>query len=203
MRTWPINGLSRRGSLTGAEAIGADRSMRTSRTIGATSRSIGANGSAGHPVTTLIVDDSADERGWLRQKLEGLGCVVVGEAESAAGGLERFEALHPRLVTLDIVMPEIEGMTAMDLLRHIVRQDPEVAVLVVTVRPPADSHDYLRFGAIGYLEKPFVDFSEAAKLLQAYFPELAAIRKTRIVGAFGPQILSLHRVPRVCEAAVP
>jgi len=128
----------------------------------------------GEPVTTLIVDDSPDSRAWLRQKLEGLGCVVVGEAESAAGGMERFEALHPRLITLDIVMPDIEGMAAIDLLRHIVREDHEAAVLMVSVRPPVDSHDYLRLGAIGYLEKPFVDFAEAARLLRAYFPELRA-----------------------------
>jgi len=52
-----------------------------------------------------------------------VGCVVVGEAESPVGGLERFEALRPRLVTLDIVMPEIDGMTAIELLRRIKRRD--------------------------------------------------------------------------------
>lgn len=133
----------------------------------------------GKPVTTLIVDDSSDSRGWLRQKLEGLGCVVVAEAESAAGGLERFEALHPRLITLDIVMPEIEGMAAIDLLRHIVHQDHEAAVLMVSVRPSSDSHDYLRLGAIGYLEKPFVDFAETARLLRACFPELKTAQRTK------------------------
>jgi two-component system, chemotaxis family, chemotaxis protein CheY len=135
------------------------------------------------PVTTLIVDDSADARRWLRQKLERLGCVVVGEAESAAGGLRRFDALHPRLITLDIVMPEIDGMAAIDLLRHIVRVDHEAAVLMVSVRPPADSHDYLKLGAIGYLEKPFVDFTEAARLLRACFPELAAVVRRRGLSA--------------------
>jgi hypothetical protein len=45
-------------------------------------------------------------------------------------------------------------------------------VLVVSVRPPIDSHDFLKLGAIGYLEKPFIDFAEAAKLLRGCFPEL-------------------------------
>jgi two-component system chemotaxis response regulator CheY len=125
-------------------------------------------------VTTLIVDDSGDSRQWLRHKLEGIGCVIVGEAESAAEGLARFEALRPRLVTLDIMMPEIDGMTALELLRRIGREDHEAAVLVVSVRPLADSHDFMKLGAIGYLEKPFIDFAEAAKLLRAYFPELGA-----------------------------
>jgi two-component system chemotaxis response regulator CheY len=131
-------------------------------------------------ITTLIVDDSEQSRDWLRHKLAGLGCVVVGEAENAAEGLERFEALHPRLVTLDIMMPNIGGMTAIDLLRRISRENAEVAVIVVSVRPLADSHDFLKLGAIGYLEKPFIDFEAAAKLLKAYFPELeksAALRK--------------------------
>jgi two-component system, chemotaxis family, chemotaxis protein CheY len=115
----------------------------------------------GKAVTTLIVDDSADSRAWLRQRLEGLGCIVVGEAESAAEGLERFEALRPRLVTLDIVMPEIDGIAAIDLLQRITREDHEAGVLVVSVRPWTDAHDYLKLGAIGYLEKPFIDFAEA------------------------------------------
>jgi len=91
--------------------------------------------------------------------------------------------LRPRLVTLDILMPEIDGITAMDLFCRIRREDPDVAVLVISVRPLADSHNFLKLGAIGYLEKPFIDFEEAAEILRAYFPELenkgAAIGKKR------------------------
>jgi two-component system, chemotaxis family, chemotaxis protein CheY len=137
----------------------------------------------GDAVTTLIIDDSADSRKWLRQRLESVGCVVVGEAESPVGGLERFEALRPRLVTLDIVMPEIDGMTAIELLRRIKRRDHEVAVLVVSGRPTATAHDFLKLGAIGYLEKPFIAFADAARLLRAYFPELGI--KAAVVGKSG------------------
>jgi DNA-binding NarL/FixJ family response regulator len=109
-----------------------------------------------------------------------MGCVVVGEAESAAGGLQQFEILRPRLVTLDILMPEIDGMTAIDLLRRITREDKELAVLMVSVRPSADSHDFMKLGAIAYLEKPFINFAEAAKTLRAYFPELGV--KHAVIG---------------------
>jgi two-component system chemotaxis response regulator CheY len=126
-------------------------------------------------VTTLIVDDSADTRAWLRNKLSGLGCTVVGEAENAAQGVLQFEALRPRLVTLDLVMPDVDGITAIELFRRISREDAEVAVLVVSARPWSDSHEFLKLGAIGYLEKPFVDFARVAKLLRAYFPELAGM----------------------------
>ena len=123
-------------------------------------------------VNTLIVDDSVDTRAWLKRKLMGLGCTVIGEAENAADGLRKFEALHPQLVTLDLVMPDIEGTTAIDLLRHISSEDLEAAVLVVSARPKAESHELMKLGAIGYLEKPFVDFEQVADLLRSYFPEL-------------------------------
>ncbi|MBF6559359.1 MAG: response regulator [Candidatus Binataceae bacterium] len=127
-------------------------------------------------VTTLIVDDSGETRAWLKVKLGTIGCEVVGEAEDAAAALPLFEALRPRLVILDIVMPDVDGLTAIDLFRHIIGLDPEVAVLVVSARPVADSHRFLKLGAIGYLEKPFIDFDKVAKLLTACFPELDASR---------------------------
>ena len=43
-----------------------------------------------------------------------------------------------------------------------------------------EAHDYLKLGAIGYLEKPFVDFAEAARLLRGYFPQLGV--KDAVVG---------------------
>ncbi|HVC43195.1 MAG TPA: response regulator [Candidatus Binataceae bacterium] len=128
-------------------------------------------------ITTLIVDDSEETRAWLKLKLDTIGCEVVGEAENAAAGLRQFEALRPRLVILDIVMPDVEGVTAIDLFRHIIRLDSEVAVLVVSARPVADSHRFLKLGAIGYLEKPFIDFNKVAKLLTACFPEVDASRR--------------------------
>ncbi len=126
----------------------------------------------GNTVRTLIVEDSADSRAWLKNRLESMGCEVVGEAENAAEGLKQFEALRPRLVTLDIMMPEVDGITAMDLFQHISQKASDVGVLIISVRPLADSHQFLKLGAIGYLEKPFIDFEETGKLLRAFFPEL-------------------------------
>lgn len=123
-------------------------------------------------VTTLIVDDSAVARDWLRRNLGNLGCLVVGEADSASEGLRQFRALRPRLVTLDIMMPEIDSMDSMALFRQIRQKDADAAVLVVSARPLADSHAFLKMGAVGYLEKPFVDFDKVAQLLRGYFPEL-------------------------------
>ena len=133
-------------------------------------------------VATLIVDDSGDTRTWLRHHLEELGCDVVGEATNAAEGLRLFEALRPQLVTLDLVMPNIDGMTAMDLFHRMSQEDADTSVLIVSVRPLGDSHDFLKMGAIGYLEKPFIDFDQVGKLLRDCFPELeptVPLRKRR------------------------
>jgi hypothetical protein len=41
-------------------------------------------------------------------------------------------------------------------------RNADTSVLIVSVRPLGDSHDFLKMGAIGYLEKPFIDFEQAA-----------------------------------------
>jgi len=123
-------------------------------------------------IPTLLVDDSKAARDWLRRRLVEMGYMVVGEAENASDGLKQFLAVRPLLVTLDIMMPEIDGMDSMALFRRIRQEDAETAVLIVSARPLADSHAFLKMGAVGYLEKPFVDFEKVAQLLRWYFPEL-------------------------------
>ena len=129
-------------------------------------------------ITALIVDDSVDARNWLRRKLEGMGIVIAAEVENATDGLKRFQTMSPQLVTLDIMMPEIDGMDAMALFQQIRQDAPDTAILVVSARPQSERRDFLKGGAIGYLEKPFVDFEAVARILRAYFPELA-IRRAR------------------------
>ena len=123
-------------------------------------------------IRTLIVDDSADTRDWLRCKLESLGCEVVGEAETAAEGLKQFLGLRPKLITLDIMMPEIEATDAMALFARIRQEDSEAAVLIVSARPAGAAHAYFKLGAIGFVQKGFIDFHKVASLLKANFPEL-------------------------------
>ena len=125
------------------------------------------------------VSRALSERRWTRDRTL---LKAVGEATNAAEGLRLFEALRPQLVTLDLVMPDIDGMTAMDLFRRISQEDADTSVLIISVRPLGDSHDFLKMGAIGYLEKPFIDFEQAGKLLRDCFPELepkVPLRKRR------------------------
>jgi two-component system, chemotaxis family, chemotaxis protein CheY len=62
-------------------------------------------------IQTLIVEDSPTGRSVLRRRLEEIGCEIVGEAGNASAALELFRTLHPQLVTLDLLMPQVGEWT--------------------------------------------------------------------------------------------
>jgi CheY-like chemotaxis protein len=124
-------------------------------------------------VSTLIVDDSPPARSLLRRRLEGMGCVVVAEAGDAAEALSLFRSHTPKLVTLDLMMPLVDEMDAKALFHAIRKESPETAVIVISAQPKtAERADYLREGALDYLQKPFIDFDSLAQTLERFFPEL-------------------------------
>ena len=116
------------------------------------------------PVRTLIVDDQPVIRGNLRLRFSRLGCEVV-EAENARQGLELFLKFNPQLVTLDIIMPDIDGFTAMDLLRYIRKATDETDVVVISSKVE-NREEYLNEGAIGFISKPFENFEGLMRKLQ-------------------------------------
>ena len=68
-------------------------------------------------VRALIIDDSPFARKIIRHHLTKLGFHVEGEAETAAQGLRLFRDLKPKLVTLDVMMPEREGIDSLAAFR--------------------------------------------------------------------------------------
>lgn len=112
------------------------------------------------PVAALIVDDSPFARKVIRHHLVKLGFKVVGEAETAAAGLKLFRQLKPGLVTLDILMPEREGISSLDAFRMMKREAPDTAVVVVSAVPFEKTREtFLQEGALAYVIKPFGEFS--------------------------------------------
>jgi two-component system chemotaxis response regulator CheY len=109
----------------------------------------------------LIVDDAPFMRFLLKQILEGAGHEIVGEAENGMEALEKFEELHPDLVTLDVVMP---GMTGIEALKAIRKVSPRARCVMVTA---IDQRDHLleamQAGALDYVVKPF----DKERVLQA------------------------------------
>jgi DNA-binding NarL/FixJ family response regulator len=129
------------------------------------------------PVPALIIDDSPFARKIIRHHLVKLGFKVVGEAETAAQGLKLFRELKPGLVTLDVMMPEHEGVTSLSAFRAIRKEAPDSAVVVVSAVPFEKTREtYLQEGALAYLIKPFGQFSfePVRQKLLRMFPEPTA-----------------------------
>jgi two-component system chemotaxis response regulator CheY len=127
-------------------------------------------------VETLIIDDSPVARRVIRHHLEQIGCRVVGEAENAALGLKLFREHRPRLVTLDLIMPTVDGVDAVRAFQSMKNEDPRTRILVVSAVPFEKTRRAMADeGALAYIIKPFNRFSfDPARLrLVHVFPELA------------------------------
>jgi two-component system chemotaxis response regulator CheY len=77
----------------------------------------------------LIIDDSEMLRMHLADMLASLGHEVVGEADSGEAGLAAFQKLKPDLVTLDISLPDMDGLA---VLRELRRVSPSARVILVS-----------------------------------------------------------------------
>ena len=103
--------------------------------------------------TVLIVDDAAFMRMRLKMMLERNGYQVVGEAENGEVGIKKYMELKPDLVTMDITMPEMDGITA---LKAIMQYDPKACILLVSAM--GQQHfvmEAITSGAKGFIVKPF------------------------------------------------
>ena len=104
------------------------------------------------PITVMIVDDHAVVRQGIRALLDAEGGFqVVGEAGSGGEAALRAADLAPDVVLMDLVMPEMDGVTATRLIKQ---QSPRSQVIVLTSYHE-DEHIYpaIRAGALSYLLK--------------------------------------------------
>ena len=89
----------------------------------------------------------------LKKIMEESGFEVVGEAEDGRIGVEKYNELRPDIVTLDITMPEMDGLTA---LKGIMAIDPNACVIIVSAM---GQESYVReavlSGAKNFIVKPF------------------------------------------------
>ncbi len=126
-------------------------------------------------VNVLIVDDSPFARKVIHHHLEEYGCKVVGEGENGAQAIAMFKKLKPDLVTLDVMMPAVEGIDSLAAFRAIRHDDPRAAILMVTSVPFERTRDtFMEEGALGYIIKPFnkYSFDQVRLRLTRLFPEL-------------------------------
>ncbi|MNH95794.1 Chemotaxis protein CheY [compost metagenome] len=101
----------------------------------------------------LVVDDAAFMRMMLKDILIKGGHEIIGEAENGIVAIEKYKKLLPDLVTMDITMPEMEGIEA---LKHIKKEDPKAKVIMCSAMgQQAMVVNAIQAGAKDFIVKPF------------------------------------------------
>ncbi len=101
----------------------------------------------------LVIDDSAFARTVLGRLMRASGQIdVVGTARDGRGGLERIESLDPDVVTLDLTMPDLDGLAVLRALQG--RSRPRVIVVSISTIDTAIGAEALSLGAIDLIAKP-------------------------------------------------
>ncbi|GGG21865.1 chemotaxis protein CheY [Lysinibacillus alkalisoli] len=101
----------------------------------------------------LIVDDAAFMRMMIKDILSKNGFEVVGEAADGQQAVEKYNELKPDLVTMDITMPEMDGIAA---LKEIKGTDPNAIVIMCSAMgQQAMVIDAIQAGAKDFIVKPF------------------------------------------------
>ncbi len=114
-------------------------------------------------LNVLIVDDSILMRNNIKSYVEDLGHNVVGLAENGAIAVAMCQELNPDVITMDITMPDMDGITAISKIREF---NSDVNIIVATSHGQEEIiMKSLQAGAKGYILKPINkdNLSEAIK----------------------------------------
>ncbi len=103
--------------------------------------------------TILIVDDAAFMRGSLKYIVEGAGHSVVGTAKDGKEALRLCRKLKPDIVTLDILMSGMDGLTALKAIKK--ENSRTKAIMVTALGQEEKQEEAFKLGASGYIRKPF------------------------------------------------
>ena len=101
----------------------------------------------------LIVDDALIMRKRIVDIALGAGWEIAGEASNGEEAVAMYEQVGPDLVTLDIVMPKMDGVTA---LKQVMGMDPSARVVMISAVDQREKlTECIRCGAIDFIVKPF------------------------------------------------
>ena len=101
----------------------------------------------------LVVDDAAFMRMMVKDILTKHGHEVVGEAVNGVEALDKYRELKPDLVTMDITMPDVDGITA---LKNIRAEFPDAKIIMCSAMgQQAMVIDSIQAGAKDFIVKPF------------------------------------------------
>ena len=117
----------------------------------------------GNPFSFLIVDDSRFARSSLVKLVEQIGGTVAGEAASGAEALELHEKLKPDVVTMDLSLPDVDGII---LVRKMISVDPHSQIILSSgISHEEVIEEALRAGAAHFISKP-LNVDRAKKIIE-------------------------------------
>jgi two-component system, chemotaxis family, chemotaxis protein CheY len=123
----------------------------------------------------LVADDAMIIRQIIKDMATQAGWEIVGEAANGQEAIDRYRELHPDAITLDLVMPEHDGMHA---LHGIMDIDPEARVLIVSaLEQRGVLKDAFKAGAADFVSKPF-DRRSLQSTLEQLMPQPAAAEES-------------------------
>ena len=115
----------------------------------------------------LVVDDAVFMRKVVTDALAKGGHEVIGEAANGQEAVDRFQELKPEVMTLDITMPEKDGLAA---LKEIIAMDPQARVVMCSaLGQESKVLESIKSGARDFVVKPF----QADRVLEAVGKALA------------------------------
>ena len=118
----------------------------------------------------LVVDDSLIIRKKITKLVTQLGHEVVNGAKNGQEAIDNYNSMKPDLVTMDITMPDMDGIEAVS---HIIKADPEAKIIMVTSHGQEDMViKSIKAGAVGYMLKP-VTQDKLATAIGEVFDEYA------------------------------
>ena len=101
----------------------------------------------------LVVDDAAFMRMMLKDILTKNGMEVIGEANNGIEAIELYQELNPDIVTMDITMPEMDGITAVKEIRKL---DPAAKIIMCSAMGQQPMVlEAIQAGAKDFVVKPF------------------------------------------------
>ena len=113
-----------------------------------------------NPAKILIVDDNDLMRTLLRGILRNENCQIIGDARNGILAIEFIERTQPDIVFLDVMMPEMDGLEALQTIKE---KFPGVIVIMITSNPSKENvKESIQGGAQGFIVKPF----NSAKVLE-------------------------------------
>ncbi|AOT69766.1 response regulator [Geosporobacter ferrireducens] len=104
-------------------------------------------------MSVLIVDDAAFMRMTIRRILEEKDIKIAGEAANGLEAIKKYQELKPKVVTMDITMPEMDGVEAIRQIRKI---DPNAKIIACSAMgQEVMVIEAIKAGAKSFVVKPF------------------------------------------------